>query len=111
MSRWKTAGIYWKSSSWFPEELKNALLNTFLRSKLFIRPRWRLYSRHLYRRLKVILSSIAHYHSHDLATTAEIIRAAKILHRMELAHSEAKGAVGLEGEMIDAPMIKQVSSA
>jgi citrate lyase subunit beta-like protein len=26
---------------------------------------------------------------------------------MELAHSNARGAVGLEGEMIDAPMIKQ----
>lgn len=27
---------------------------------------------------------------------------------MELTHASGKGAVGLEGEMIDAPMIKQV---
>lgn len=40
---------------------------------------------------------------------AEILRAAKILHQMKLAHEAEKGAIGLEGEMIDAPMIKQVS--
>jgi len=38
----------------------------------------------------------------------EILRAAKILHAMERAHATEKGAVGLEGEMIDAPMLKQV---
>ena len=27
---------------------------------------------------------------------------------MKIAHSAEKGAIGLEGEMIDAPMIKQV---
>lgn len=27
---------------------------------------------------------------------------------MELAHASEKGAAGLEGEMIDAPMLKQV---
>jgi len=38
----------------------------------------------------------------------EILRAAKILRSMALAHASEKGAVGLEGEMIDAPMLKQV---
>jgi len=38
----------------------------------------------------------------------EILRAAKILHQMKAAHASQKGAIGLEGEMIDAPMIKQV---
>ncbi|KAK1236258.1 hypothetical protein PQX77_000492 [Marasmius sp. AFHP31] len=37
----------------------------------------------------------------------EITRAAKILHKMESAHASQKGAIGLDGEMIDAPMIKQ----
>jgi len=41
----------------------------------------------------------------------EIIRAAKIIHAMKIAHQSEKGAIGLDGEMIDAPMIKQVSSA
>ncbi|KAF8635957.1 hypothetical protein AX15_000123 [Amanita polypyramis BW_CC] len=40
-------------------------------------------------------------------TAQEIERAAKVLRAMEVAHSAEKGAVGLEGEMIDAPMIKQ----
>ncbi|XP_006462649.1 hypothetical protein AGABI2DRAFT_193761 [Agaricus bisporus var. bisporus H97] len=40
-------------------------------------------------------------------TSKEILRAAKILHQMKLAHEAEKGAIGLEGEMIDAPMIKQ----
>jgi hypothetical protein len=39
---------------------------------------------------------------------SEILRAAKILRAMEHAHASEKGAVGLEGEMIDAPMLKQV---
>lgn len=43
----------------------------------------------------------------------EILRAAKILHQINIAHSNQKGAVGLEmegggKEMIDAPMLKQV---
>jgi citrate lyase beta subunit len=38
----------------------------------------------------------------------EILRAAKILHQMKVAHASQKGAIGLDGEMIDAPMIKQV---
>jgi citrate lyase beta subunit len=37
-----------------------------------------------------------------------MLRAAKIIHQMEMAHASQKGAVGLEGEMIDAPMLKQV---
>ncbi|KAF8349257.1 P-loop containing nucleoside triphosphate hydrolase protein [Amanita rubescens] len=40
-------------------------------------------------------------------TSHEIERAAKILHAMKIAHGAEKGAIGLEGEMIDAPMIKQ----
>jgi hypothetical protein len=38
----------------------------------------------------------------------EIKRAAKILYAMNAAHDLSVGAIGLEGEMIDAPMIKQV---
>ncbi|KAF8967068.1 Pyruvate/Phosphoenolpyruvate kinase-like domain-containing protein [Flammula alnicola] len=40
-------------------------------------------------------------------TEGEIIRAAKILQTMKKAHESQKGAVGLDGYMIDAPMIKQ----
>jgi len=40
-------------------------------------------------------------------TSEEMLRAAKIIHQMEMAHASQKGAVGLEGEMIDAPMLKQ----
>ncbi|KAF5369391.1 hypothetical protein D9758_002808 [Tetrapyrgos nigripes] len=40
-------------------------------------------------------------------TEKEILRAAKILHQMKAAHASQKGAIGLDGEMIDAPMIKQ----
>ncbi|KAL0573478.1 hypothetical protein V5O48_008486 [Marasmius crinis-equi] len=40
-------------------------------------------------------------------TSEEITRAAKILHQMKTAHASQKGAIGLDGEMIDAPMIKQ----
>lgn len=39
---------------------------------------------------------------------SEILRAAKIVHQMELAHASEKGAAGLDDEMIDAPMLKQV---
>ncbi|KIK03329.1 hypothetical protein K443DRAFT_676816 [Laccaria amethystina LaAM-08-1] len=42
-----------------------------------------------------------------LPTHQEILRAAKILRSMALAHASEKGAFGLEGEMIDAPMLKQ----
>ena len=43
----------------------------------------------------------------------DILRAAKILHQMEMAHASQIGAFGLElegggKEMIDAPMLKQV---
>ncbi|KAF8644514.1 hypothetical protein AX16_008391 [Volvariella volvacea WC 439] len=40
-------------------------------------------------------------------TSKEILRAAKILHKMVVSHASGKGAAGLDGEMIDAPMIKQ----
>ncbi|GLB38507.1 putative C-C_Bond_Lyase of the TIM-Barrel fold [Lyophyllum shimeji] len=42
-----------------------------------------------------------------LPTSQEVLRAAKILHGMRAAHAAARGAVGFEGEMIDAPMLKQ----
>ncbi|KAF9485859.1 beta subunit of citrate lyase [Pholiota conissans] len=40
-------------------------------------------------------------------TRDEINRAARILQAMQKAHDSQKGAVGLDGTMIDAPMIKQ----
>ncbi|KAI9462197.1 citrate lyase beta subunit [Boletus coccyginus] len=48
-------------------------------------------------------------------TFHEILRAAKILHRMNIVHSNQKGAFGLEmegggKEMIDAPMLKQAEN-
>jgi citrate lyase subunit beta-like protein len=48
-------------------------------------------------------------------TSAEILRAATILHQMKAAHASQKGAIGLElkgggTEMIDAPMIKQAEN-
>ncbi|EIW81318.1 citrate lyase beta subunit [Coniophora puteana RWD-64-598 SS2] len=48
-------------------------------------------------------------------TAKDILRAAKILHQMDISHSNQKGAFGLdmEGggrEMIDAPMLKQAES-
>ncbi|KAJ3904445.1 citrate lyase beta subunit [Lentinula edodes] len=42
-------------------------------------------------------------------TAEEILRAAKILRGMQVAHASQKGAIGLDGEMIDAPMIKQAT--
>lgn len=38
----------------------------------------------------------------------EIVRAARILKEMQRAHEAEIGAIGLDGQMIDAPMIKQV---
>ena len=43
--------------------------------------------------------------------SAEIALAARIVHAMKEAHALQKGAVGLDGQMIDAPMIKQVSGS
>ncbi|KAF7297776.1 HpcH-HpaI domain-containing protein [Mycena kentingensis (nom. inval.)] len=40
-------------------------------------------------------------------TSAEIERAAKIIHQMEREHAANRGATGLDGEMIDMPMILQ----
>ena len=40
---------------------------------------------------------------------SEIVRAARILKEMQRAHEAEIGAIGLDGLMIDAPMIKQVS--
>ena len=39
---------------------------------------------------------------------SEIVRAARILKEMLRAHEAEIGAIGLDGQMIDAPMIKQV---
>ncbi|KAK7048200.1 HpcH-HpaI domain-containing protein [Favolaschia claudopus] len=46
-------------------------------------------------------------HSAFVPTPAEIERAAKIVHKMERSHALNRGAAGLEGEMIDKPMILQ----
>ncbi|KAJ7069953.1 citrate lyase beta subunit [Mycena amicta] len=40
-------------------------------------------------------------------SSAEIERAAKIVHRMDREHAANRGATGLDGEMIDMPMILQ----
>lgn len=50
-----------------------------------------------------------------LPTEKEILRAAKIIHRMDAAYASEKGAFGLEAEdggkeMIDAPMLKQAKN-
>ncbi|KAJ7205914.1 citrate lyase beta subunit [Mycena haematopus] len=42
-------------------------------------------------------------------TAAEIERAAKIVSKMEREHAQNRGAAGLEGEMIDKPMILQAT--
>lgn len=42
------------------------------------------------------------------ARISEIVRAAKILKEMQRAHEAEMGAIGMDGQMIDAPMIKQV---
>jgi len=44
------------------------------------------------------------------ATFLEILKAVKIVKAMEFTHRSGKGAADLEGKMIDAPMIKQVSN-
>jgi citrate lyase beta subunit len=46
------------------------------------------------------------YNAHSIVL--EILRAAKIIEGMKGAHAREKGAIGLEGEMVDAPMLKQV---
>jgi hypothetical protein len=38
----------------------------------------------------------------------EIKRAVKILQAMKAAHQSQQGAIALDGQMVDAPMIKQV---
>jgi len=40
-------------------------------------------------------------------TREEIVRAAKIVREMRSAYELERGAIGLDGEMIDAPMLKQ----
>ena len=51
-----------------------------------------------------MLSSPYYIDAHIL----EIVRAARILKEMQRAHEADIGAIGLDGQMIDAPMIKQV---
>jgi len=53
-------------------------------------------------------------HSTFVPTENEILRTAKILHRMEVTHSSQKGAFSLEmegggKEIIDDPMLKRAS--
>ncbi|KAG9315635.1 citrate lyase beta subunit [Chiua virens] len=60
-------------------------------------------------------NQVAAVNSSFVPTFHEILRAAKILHRMTIAHSNEKGAFGLEmeggsKEMIDAPMLKQAEN-
>jgi len=60
-------------------------------------------------------NQIGTINSSFVPTFHEILRAAKILHKMNVAHSNQKGAVGLEmegggKEMIDAPMLKQAEN-
>ena len=45
---------------------------------------------------------------HTDVCISEIVRAARILKEMQRAHEAEIGAIGLDGQMIDAPMIKQV---
>ncbi|KLO17277.1 citrate lyase beta subunit [Schizopora paradoxa] len=56
-------------------------------------------------------------HETFMPTEQEILRAAKIVHMMEISHQSRKGAFGLEThdgkggkEMIDAPMLKQAQN-
>jgi citrate lyase beta subunit len=51
-----------------------------------------------------LLSSPYHTDVH----ISEIVRAARVLKEMQRAHEAEIGAIGLDGQMIDAPMIKQV---
>ncbi|KAI0916965.1 hypothetical protein AcW2_007223 [Taiwanofungus camphoratus] len=60
-------------------------------------------------------SQVAIIQSTFVPNEKEILRAARILHRMKMAHDSQKGAIGLElegggKEMIDAPMIKQAEN-
>ncbi|KAF8558357.1 citrate lyase beta subunit [Imleria badia] len=60
-------------------------------------------------------NQVATVNASFVPTFHEILRAAKILHRMNIAHSNQKGACGLEmesgsKEMIDAPMLKQAEN-
>lgn len=52
-------------------------------------------------------SQIPIIHASYGPTPEEILRAAKILKGMQEAHASEKGAIGIDGEMIDAPMLKQ----
>lgn len=52
-------------------------------------------------------SQVGLIQSSFVPTSEEILRAAKIVRAMQQAQAIEKGAVGLEGEMIDAPMLKQ----
>ncbi|KAI0947504.1 hypothetical protein AcV7_009917 [Taiwanofungus camphoratus] len=60
-------------------------------------------------------SQVAIIQSTFVPNEKEILRAARILHRMKMAHDSQKGAIGLElegggKEMIDAPMINQAEN-
>jgi citrate lyase beta subunit len=55
-------------------------------------------------KVKICCHAVFHIDAH----ISEIVRAAKILKEMKRVHEAEIGAVGLDGQMIDAPMIKQV---
>ena len=79
----------------------------FCISKLSTHLKWRQFKPHSFQHTKVFISLFIGVLCLKLSFV-EILRAAKILRSMALAHVSEKGAVGLEGEMIDAPMLKQV---
>lgn len=83
-------------------------------SKPFTRLKLILFTRHLFLRRKVRHFHLSLIHNQPQFLRTDILRAAKILHQMEVAYSSQKGAFGLEmegggKEMIDAPMLKQAS--
>lgn len=81
-------------------------------SKPSIQPRSTLYTQHSCLQRKVVDKTC--FVSITDPVFAEIFRAARIIQAMKKAHVDQRGAIGLElegggKEMIDAPMIKQVS--
>jgi hypothetical protein len=84
-------------------------------SKLFTHPKSTSFNRRLSQQRKV-LDFAAQYDTKHADLPREILRASQILNKMAQAHAMEKGAVGLElgdeaghKEMVDAPMVKQVT--
>lgn len=113
MRRRSTSGIHWKSILPSPSDIPPHVLNFITASDppdssghhpRIVPPNRSRHARPpVSRRLTLAKQS------------TEILRATRILHQMEKAHKEQRGAVGLatadggSKEMIDAPMIKQVT--